>query len=182
MGFLLNGVIVANTGQQTNRGISVRPIIAYIDTDNTLTFYVPQAYRYSPCFVKVDFLKGATSYSTAVAFNQRAVVNRTTNIAAVTAIPLDTLSGYYRTPTARVFEGLSQTATLSLFVNFADGNDNDLGTTRATALKTVTEALSRAAFRNNLTLTVNATKTVVAAYAAATVYAVGDLCTSGAYV
>ena len=176
-----NGVITESTLQQLNRGTGIGAVAAFIDTDNTWSFFFPHNFRY----VRVDCevtLKTSTGATTASAYINISLQNRCTSIAhKTTNKPTGNETSYIRVSDTQMFS-VNLTKSRTIYVATEDGDDSDMGASRTTSVKTVAKAMSLSSHSGRVLLYINKYKTAApTAYSSSTAYAVGDRCTSAGY-
>jgi len=167
---------LATSTQMTmlNKGLEYNPFSTFVDTDNTLSIYLPHHEQRIRVFVEVYW--GTTS----TALNIDPGLTRAVDIIRVTN-PITTGNQFVRCPLA----GVSNTGTgpvgrtVTRFVATQDGTDERRGNSRANSCQTVAQALNLMGnTTTNGVLTINR---YVAAqppvYAATTNFAVGELTT-----
>ena len=167
------GLSTSSQMSMLNKGLEYNPFATFVDIDNTISIFLPHHEQRFAATVTVYWRSG-TGFSARVGENRCVGVTRVTT--AVT-----TGNHYVRCPLANVHNtgaGPSNRA-ITRFVATQDGDDNRRGNSRANSCATVAQALNLMGnTTTNAVLTIN--RHVAAApalYAAATVYAVGDLCT-----
>jgi len=174
------GVVTGSTATMLNSGVDLPTFNVFIDTDNTMSIYMPMFHQRS--FISASVTWGGTN----TAHQTAAQINRVTNIIQVTT-PITSGSNFFTCPIGQVFNtgvGPATTRLVSRFIATEDGNDTRRGNTRAESCRTINQAMALTGNSSSgVILTINRTiATHPAAYDASVNYAVGALCTNGGFV
>jgi len=179
--FYHNAAGLATSTQMTmlNKGLEYNPFSTFVDTDNTISIYLPHHEQRTLTYVEVYW--GGTG--TAVDRNARP--NRAVDIIRVTN-PITTGNQFVRCPLANVHNvgaGASN-RVITRHVATENGTDDKRGNSRANACRTVAQALNLMGnTTSGMVLTINRqVEAQPAAYNAETLYEVGERCSHAGFV
>jgi len=163
------GLATATQMTMLNKGLEYNPFSTFVDTDNTISIYLPHHEQRTLTYVEVYWGGTGTVVDREPRPNRAVDVIRVTN-------PITTGNQFVRCPLANVHNtgaGASN-RTITRFVATENGTDDRRGNSRANACRTVAQALNLAGnTTSGLILTINRQVAAQpAAYDAAIPYAV----------
>ena len=175
-----SGVVTSSTATMINKGANLPTFNAFVDTDNTLSIYIPYWEQRIYATALVYWQTTGTTLQTA------AQTNRVTNIIQVTGTPITSGNNFFTCPTGQVTNsGVGPaTRTQTVFVATENGEDTRRGNSRGQSCRTIAQAINQTGNTSTgVLLTINRQVAAApAAYDAAVNYTVGQRCTSGGFV
>jgi len=162
-----------------NNGMDMAPFATFVDTDNTISIYIPYGYQRSLTYAEIYWGTTATTFSGGLR------TNRCTDIIRITGEHITSGTNYVRCPIATVFNyGVTRARTHTAWVATQDGNNNNRGNTRTSSKLTLEEAIKATGdLTSSIALYINRfTTQAPLPYDSARPYAVGEKCSSGGFV